>query len=67
VPTFVIDLPHGGGKIPVQPDYLLEKSGNEYVIRNYQGQVFRYRDPGLARDTDPVPPPVPDCLVQAGL
>ena len=67
VPTFVIDLPHGGGKIPVQPDYLLEKSGNEYTIRNYQGQIFRYREPGLIKDSDPSPSQVPDCLVQAGI
>jgi lysine 2,3-aminomutase len=55
VPTFVVDLPHGGGKVPIQPDYLLEKSGSEYTIRNYQGQIFRYRDPGCVRNGEPCP------------
>ena len=53
VPTFVVDLPHGGGKVPIQPDYLLEKSGSEYTIRNYQGQLFRYREPGCVQAGQP--------------
>lgn len=45
VPTFVIDLPDGGGKVPLQPDYVLAKSGGEMIIRNYEGHLFRYRNP----------------------
>ncbi len=45
VPTFVIDLPHGGGKVPLQPDYLLSRTEDGYLLRNYQGRIFRYRDP----------------------
>jgi len=42
VPTFVIDAPGGGGKVPLQPDYLLD-SGDDYVtLRNYEGFVSRY-------------------------
>jgi len=46
VPTYVIDLPNGGGKIPVQPDYVLERGGDELVVRNYQGRIIHYQNPG---------------------
>ncbi|MFO7996305.1 MAG: KamA family radical SAM protein [Dehalococcoidia bacterium] len=46
VPTFVIDLPQSGGKIPVQPDYVLARNEGELVLRNYEGRVFSYRNPG---------------------
>jgi len=46
VPTFVIDLPHGGGKVPLQPNYILAQTENELVMRNYQGQIIHYRNPG---------------------
>jgi lysine 2,3-aminomutase len=42
VPHFVIDLPGGGGKVPLLPEYVLgEKDGN-LLLRNFQGKVFRY-------------------------
>ena len=46
VPTFVVDLPQGGGKVPLQPDYVLSKTKQELLLRNYNGRVFRYRNPG---------------------
>jgi len=46
IPHFVIDLPEGGGKVPLQPDYVLARTGAEMIIRNYQGHLFRYRNPG---------------------
>jgi lysine 2,3-aminomutase len=49
IPTFVIDLPDGGGKVPLQPDYVLAKTGAEMIIRNYQGHLFRYRNPGAVQ------------------
>jgi lysine 2,3-aminomutase len=42
VPTFVIDAPGGGGKVPVSPDYVLSKSRKGIIIRNYEGKVFVY-------------------------
>ena len=48
VPSFVIDLPGGGGKVPLQPEYLLSASGGEYIFRNYQGRIFRCRNPRRA-------------------
>lgn len=44
VPTYVIDAP-GGGKIPIQPQYLLSYADGRATLRNYQGQVFEYDDP----------------------
>jgi len=45
LPTYVIDLPGGGGKVPLQPDYLLSQVGEELTFRNYQGRIFYYRNP----------------------
>ncbi len=45
IPTFVIDLPQSGGKIPLQPDYILAQTEGELVLRNYEGRVLRYRNP----------------------
>jgi lysine 2,3-aminomutase len=45
VPTYVIDAPGGGGKIPLQPEYLLGREGDDVVLRNYEKKEFRYVDP----------------------
>lgn len=45
VPQFVIDAPGGGGKIPLLPDYLVGREGNDWILRNYEGRTFRYTDP----------------------
>lgn len=45
VPTYVIDAPHGGGKIPVMPQYLLSIGENRVVLRNYEGGLFSYEEP----------------------
>ncbi len=42
VPRFVIDLPHGGGKIPVLPDYIKAIKGDQLIMRNYKGIEFSY-------------------------
>lgn len=42
VPSFVIDLPDGGGKVPLLPEYLLDEKEGFCRLRNYRGQVFRY-------------------------
>jgi lysine 2,3-aminomutase len=52
VPSFVIDLPQGGGKVPVQPNYVVLQTSEELLIRNYQGRLFQYRNPrGLKAGT----------------
>jgi len=45
VPTYVIDAPGGGGKIPLQPNYIVGRDGDDLLLRNYEGQVYRYPDP----------------------
>ena len=42
VPQFVIDAPGGGGKVPVNPDYVVSRSPSHVVLRNYEGKEFRY-------------------------
>lgn len=45
VPTYVIDGPGGGGKIPISPNYVVSHEGNQYVLRNYAGKQYIYHDP----------------------
>lgn len=45
VPTYVIDAPGGGGKIPVMPNYLISWSTNRVVLRNYEGVITTYKEP----------------------
>jgi lysine 2,3-aminomutase len=45
VPTFVVDAPGGGGKIPVMPQYLISMSPERVVLRNYEGVVTTYTEP----------------------
>src|SRR5216683_384317 len=42
VPQYVIDAPGGGGKVPVDPDYVLNRENGRVVIRNYEGKIFEY-------------------------
>src|SRR5581483_4209950 len=42
VPTYVIDAPGGGGKVPVAPEYVLCRNAGRVLIRNYEGKVFEY-------------------------
>jgi lysine 2,3-aminomutase len=45
VPTFVVDAPGGGGKIPVQPNYILSQSPGRIILRNYEGVIASYTEP----------------------
>jgi lysine-2,3-aminomutase len=45
VPRFVIDAPHGGGKVPVNPQYVVRMDDNEVVMRNYAGKQYCYPQP----------------------
>ena len=53
IPTFVIDLPQGGGKVPLQPDYVLAQTEDELVLRNYRGDIYHYRNPATSQCTEP--------------
>jgi len=50
VPSYVIDAPGGGGKIPLLPDYWQGREGSDVILRNYQGRTFRYPDTAVAAD-----------------
>jgi len=45
VPTFVVDAPGGGGKIPVMPNYVITRGENKVVLRNYEGVITTYTEP----------------------
>lgn len=46
VPTYMVDAPGGGGKVPLTPSYIVGRQGEDIVIRNHEGRLYRYRDPG---------------------
>src|SRR6056297_2157746 len=46
VPTFVVDAPGGGGKTPLSPNYLISMAEDKIIMRNYEGKVFAYTEPG---------------------
>ncbi|MFZ0710831.1 MAG: hypothetical protein WAM53_12385 [Terrimicrobiaceae bacterium] len=47
VPQYVIDAPGGGGKVPVNPGYVLYHDKEKVVVRNYEGKVFEYPEAGV--------------------
>jgi len=47
VPTYVVDAPGGGGKIPVEPVYVISRGKGKVVLRNYEGKMFEYPEPNI--------------------
>ncbi len=45
IPTFVVDAPQGGGKVPILPNYLISMSDNRVIVRNYEGHISTYVQP----------------------
>ena len=45
VPTYCIDAPGGGGKIPVMPNYMISMSDHKIVLRNFEGFITTYEEP----------------------
>jgi lysine 2,3-aminomutase len=45
VPTYVVDAPGGGGKIPVMPNYLISHGTHKVILRNYEGVIASYTEP----------------------
>jgi lysine 2,3-aminomutase len=52
IPQYVLDGPGGGGKIPLNPDYLLAHDGRSVILRNFKGDIYEYPEP----DPEPVRP-----------
>ena len=44
MPTYVIDAPGGGGKIPMMPESVMGRTGGNLLLRNYEQRCFRYPD-----------------------
>jgi lysine 2,3-aminomutase len=55
VPQYVIDAPGGGGKVPVNPEYVLSHNGDRVVIRNFEGRIFEYPEGGDGTPLVPAP------------
>ncbi|MBI5382934.1 MAG: KamA family radical SAM protein [Opitutae bacterium] len=68
VPQYVIDAPGGGGKVPINPEYIEQITDDEVVMRNYEGEVFRYplhARPLKTADGAPLPAqPIADVTVR---
>jgi lysine 2,3-aminomutase len=54
VPQYVIDAPGGGGKVPINPEYIVSRAGGRVLIRNFEGKLFEYPE---APDGTPLTPP----------
>jgi lysine 2,3-aminomutase len=61
IPTYVVDAPGGGGKIPLMPQYLISQAPGKVVLRNFEGFITTYDEPNdytghtVARPERPVP------------
>jgi lysine 2,3-aminomutase len=44
VPTYVIDAPGGGGKVPLLPETVVGRDGTDLLLKNYEGNIYRYPD-----------------------
>jgi len=53
VPTYVVDAPGGGGKIPMMPNYLISMSDHKIILRNYEGYITTYEEPLAYKPHDP--------------
>ena len=45
-PIFAVDAPGGGGKIQIAPDFVVGRDGDDLLLKNFEGEVYRYPDPG---------------------
>jgi lysine 2,3-aminomutase len=53
IPTYVIDLPGGGGKVPLQASYLMSRENGQMSFRNYLGKIYHYHNPKPPASTAP--------------
>lgn len=51
IPQFVIDAPGGGGKVPVNPEYVVHHDEERIILRNYEGKIFEYPEPSIPQST----------------
>lgn len=55
VPTYVIDAPGGGGKVPINPEYVLCRNAGRVLIRNFEGKIFEYPETADGKPCGPRP------------
>jgi lysine 2,3-aminomutase len=55
-PIFAVDAPGGGGKIQIAPDFVVGRDGDDLLLRNFEGNVYRYPDPAGTLGSDKAPP-----------
>jgi lysine 2,3-aminomutase len=60
IPQYVIDAPGGGGKVPINPDYILSRDSERILIRNYEGQVFEYPEAPDGTPVNGAPKQIPE-------
>lgn len=53
IPQFVIDAPGGGGKVPINPEYVIRMDSERVVIRNFEGKVFEYPELAALEEKEP--------------
>ena len=58
IPQYVIDGPGGGGKIPINPNYVVAQTPDSIVLRNYKGDIYEYPEVAPADKTAPQPTPI---------
>ena len=64
IPTYVVDSPHGGGKIPMMPNYMISASDDAVILRNYEGMIVRYQAEDKPATVKPTPTRGVSALVQ---
>jgi lysine 2,3-aminomutase len=55
VPSYVIDAPGGGGKIPISPNYIISQEKGVFTLRNYEGKIYKYHEPRQIPETTSLP------------
>jgi len=50
IPQFVVDAPGGGGKIPINPQYFIQREGQRVTLRNFEKKLFEYYEPDFASE-----------------
>ena len=66
IPSYVIDMPGGGGKVPISPNYLLSMSESKVVLRNYEGFIGAYTQPSSYKPHDPQTCPYCQSAMESG-
>jgi lysine 2,3-aminomutase len=54
IPQYVVDGPGGGGKIPLNPDYIVARTGDRLILRNYRGDIYEYPEAASSEVLNPV-------------